>query len=435
MQRFKQITLSKNSINDFYRYEIFNGLTLFVNTTRRFKTVTVKSFIHRELNEQATLGSLLESVLQRGSRGYENMRKIQEFLDLHYGATFHNDVTKIGENLLITSTISCLNDRFTIKGDGVISDSIDFLSEMMLNPMKENNLLKRDYVEEEKNNLIKFLKAQMNDRFNYALLRCISLMCRNERFGINENGDIDRVNGITVEQLTAYHNLVLKESPIYIFVSGNVNPDKIAKKIHHSYKKLSNREKLLVPPKTESNVNVDQIREISENMNIDQAKLIMGYRTGITLENEDVFSLSVFNGIFGAFPHSRLFTIVREKEGLAYLIYSFFERSKGLLFVIAGINSEDYSKTIDIISRQVADIHQGNISDEEIQNSKKLLVNAVLARDETSASKINGFMEGLLNQKNRTTSEIISKIEQISKDDVSRISSKIKLDTVYLLRK
>ena len=49
--------------------------------------------------------------------------------------------------------------------------------------------------------------------------------------------------------------------------------------------------------------------------------------------------LQVFNGIFGGFPHSKLFINVREKASLAYYAASRLESHKGLLMVMSGIEN------------------------------------------------------------------------------------------------
>ena len=53
--------------------------------------------------------------------------------------------------------------------------------------------------------------------------------------------------------------------------------------------------------------------EIIETMDVDQGKLVMGGRTGVTWNDPDIFPLTYYNGIFGGFAHSKLFVNVRER--------------------------------------------------------------------------------------------------------------------------
>ncbi len=53
-----------------------------------------------------------------------------------------------------------------------------------------------------------------------------------------------------------------------------------------------------------------------------------------------IFALQVFNGIFGGFPHSKLFMNVREKEHLAYYASSSIDTFRGFMTVQTGIDGK-----------------------------------------------------------------------------------------------
>ena len=61
-----------------------------------------------------------------------------------------------------------------------------------------------------------------------------------------------------------------------------------------------------------------------------------------------IFPLVVLNGMLGAFSHSRLFQIIREKEGLAYTISSHFDIFTGFMRVFAGIDKESSYQSNDL---------------------------------------------------------------------------------------
>ena len=53
-------------------------------------------------------------------------------------------------------------------------------------------------------------------------------------------------------------------------------------------------------------------------MDITQAKLVIGLRSGMTHAEDDYFAFRVMTDIFGGGPYSRLFLNVREKMSLCY---------------------------------------------------------------------------------------------------------------------
>ncbi len=61
----------------------------------------------------------------------------------------------------------------------------------------------------------------------------------------------------------------------------------------------------------------------------------------------------MYNGVLGGYPHSKLFTNVREKASLAYYASSRFDGHKGILTIQSGIEMANYEKAVDIIRKQL----------------------------------------------------------------------------------
>ena len=101
-------------------------------------------------------------------------------------------------------------------------------------------------------------------------------------------------------------------------------------------------------------------------MDVNQARIALGYRHGITYADPRYEALLLMNGVLGGFSHSKLFQNVREKASMAYSVHSSVERTKGLLFISAGIGPEKETEALRIIEEQVAAMRRGEITDDEI---------------------------------------------------------------------
>ena len=88
------------------------------------------------------------------------------------------------------------------------------------------------------------------------------------------------------------------------------------------------------------------MREITETMDVTQAKLAMGYRAA----SEDTPALLLANLIFGGYSNSKLFLNVREKLSLCYYASSGYHRSKGIITVSSGIEAQNY----EVARREIA---------------------------------------------------------------------------------
>ena len=69
----------------------------------------------------------------------------------------------------------------------------------------------------------------------------------------------------------------------------------------------------------------------------------------------------VFNGLFGGFPHSKLFLNVREKHSLAYYASSSVEPFRGLLTVQTGIDGKNREKVLRLVNDQLKEIAEQKI--------------------------------------------------------------------------
>jgi predicted Zn-dependent peptidase len=159
----------------------------------------------------------------------------------------------------------------------------------------------------------------------------------------------------------------------------------------------------------------------------------LGCRTGISWGHEDTFPLILYNGVLGAFPHSKLFANVREKEGLAYAVHSSVDHSKGILFVTAGIDPAKYSRCVAVIRDQMDDLGRGRISDDEWQKSRATIIDRIRSREDSPGAKIGAFLEMSLNGKPMTADQIVAAVQAVTREEVVRVAARVKPDTLFFL--
>ncbi len=418
---------------DFEHAALSPGFNVFVYPTDKFKSSSVMMFLHRPLDRQATHLSVLESVLQRGCRGFPTMRSISMFQDDMYGASFDTDVLKIGERQILTLSMRILNDKFAPKKVNALQRSLDFMGRVLSEPLRENGKLRKDFVDQEKVNLRRFLEGMINDRMGYAMLRCTQVMCDGEPYGIQEYGSLDEIPRVSPESLTDFHHRLLSESPIDVFVAGDHSAAQVIHRVEKRFKKLIERKAIAAVPAPQSPPPRAR-REIQETIAVEQAKLVMGFRTGRTLTDPQFPALAFFNGIFGSYPHSRLFADLREKQGLCYQAHSFVEATKGLLFVVLGIDAAKFEQARDSVLKHIEDLRAGHVQADEYDKTRELIIHAIRAREDSPRSKIFSSLEGIINGRIWSSEEIMKAVLSVRKEDVAPSADRLSLDTVYLLK-
>jgi len=130
---------------------------------------------------------------------------------------------------------------------------------------------------------------------------------------------------------------------------------------------------------------------------------------------------AVLNTILGGNMSSRLYQEIREKRGLAYVIFSFLVTymDTGLLGVYAGVSREDTAEAVRLTLVELSRLRDGGIKEADINAAKEYLKGGI-ALDLESTDNI---MTRLV--KNETTyqryisfEEVMSAIDRVTKDQV-----------------
>jgi len=399
---------------------------------------TIKAFIHLPLDENATANALLVRTLARGCRKYPTMRKISSFLDSLYGAIFGADISKIGERHIVELYFEFISRRFLPKNIDNTRYALNFLWQIIFRPLLPKDSFRPDYFSQEQAKLKDLIKSVYDDKISYSDERCTQEMCKDEPYHIYEYGEIERVDKLSSQEVLNHYRNVVLNSPIDIFICGPSGVDRVKRMVSDIFKPRLRKPKSFQPPiipETIINKEINKERLVKENEKIDQAKLVMGYRTYTSWQDKNIFGLMMASGILGGFPHSKLFRYVREKAGLAYYASSLLEKTKGLMFIRAGINHGKFNDALEIIKEQVSAIQSGDITDSEIKDTLSGILNRLRAIEDNASAFIDYNLELSINNRNDSLKELKQQFLAVKKEDIVRAAQKLKLDTVYFLTK
>lgn len=160
----------------------------------------------------------------------------------------------------------------------------------------------------------------------------------------------------------------------------------------------------------------------------------LAYHTDIYYTDEEVYALTVFNGLFGGFPHSKLFMNVREKESLAYYASSSIDSFRGLVTVQTGIDGQNREKVMHLISEQLTALARGDFSQQALLQTKAMIQNhLLLSLDNAQALTEMEYLYTWLPNTRKTPEEYIEKVMQVTKEEVQEIAKKLRLQAVFFL--
>ncbi len=176
------------------------------------------------------------------------------------------------------------------------------------------------------------------------------------------------------------------------------------------------------------------MREVIEERAVRQAKLVFGLRTDITAADGAYPALLLANAALGGYPHSRLFRIVREREGLCYYANSSLEKTKGVLLISCGIDAASYGRARALIEEQIEAVRAGDLREDEVERTRLAVTRNFRTIADSAARVATHWYTGLVNGRPQPVARDIEAIARVRPAEAAEAARRVRLDTVYLLR-
>lgn len=413
--------------------EINNIKTTFI-TTDKFKTITFKIFFSGQFSkESATKRSLLARILSTSSKKYKTKKEMSEKLFDLYDASYGVAAYPSYETSIINYTLEVVNEKYLADAN-ITKEALNFLKETCFNPNINNNNFNEKVFQEEKRLLKSSIENIYNNKNRFALRRLLQTMCKDEITSVSALGDLKDLEQITNEELYQTYLEMIKQDAVSIYVIGDFVVDEMAKELEKHFKFSSRHGKNFPLFFTKSRVNIDS-QEVHEYQDINQTKLLMGFRTNITPIDELITALLVFNSMYGGLFVSDLFKVVREKHSLAYQIASQISAEAGLLIVSAGIDKENINKTTSLIIQELRNYQDGHIDFDLLSVAKENIINELKEVEDNPHSLLMFIQRQDLLSLDRDINNYIEKVKSITPEDIIKAAKLIELDTIYTLSK
>lgn len=416
----------------FLERQLAPGVTLYMWPTAQFKSVTVKVFLHHPLGQDATETALLPRILLRGSARYPTLQSLSRRREELYGTGIDGDASKLGRDHLMGIEVGGVSARFAGAEADLLDEQIAFLSEVLFNPRLEDGKFNAEYLAQEKNVLRQKIEGLINDKRSYAGFRLYQEMCKGDPFAMHRLGTLEHIDPVTPEGLAEHYHRLTSQSPVSIFAVGAFDPGRVEEAVRRFPWPAGERGALPKAGPFEAPERPEP-QTVKEEREVNQALLHLGYRTGITFADELYPALSVYSGILGAFPHSKLFIQVREKASLAYFAWTRLEPTMGLMDASSGIDPKNYERALELMQAQVAAMARGDFSEDELEATRAALRTGLRSVYDAPGALVDRTLLGVVNGKQRPPEETIAAIEKVTRDQIVEVAGRVKLDTIYFL--
>ena len=398
--------------------------------TDKFKSITVKVSFHRVIKKnEITIRNILSDMFMQSSKKYNSKRDLTIKAQDLYAAGLRTTNSRLGNYINTDFYLTVLNDKYTEEGN--FASSLEFLSEIVFNPDVENGQFNEEKLDIVKSTCRSALNSIKEDASNYSLIRMAEEFGKGEPISYRMIGYLEDLDDITGKSLYDFYLDMIKNDFVDIFVIGDIDI-KGTTDLIKKYFKFGVLKKLKVPFMVDEKKPRRSKLVLNEKIDNTQSKLAIGCRLNDLNEYERGDPLTLFNVIFGGCSDSKLFKEVREENSLCYTIYSITNKLDNVLLIRAGIDKENYKKTVSLIEKNLKDMCNGKFDETDILMAKEYY-NTALEEIEDSQSKIinNYLMMELINADDIDVKR--EKMSKVTKSEIVRVAKKVTIDTILCL--
>jgi predicted Zn-dependent peptidase len=414
-------------------YEISKGVNLRLLKSDKFKTNSLSLYIHLPLDRKTvTMAAMLPRILKRGTAKYPTLTELSKHTEELYGASVSLAIIKKGDAEAIKFNIKFVSDNFL--NEKITYDAVDLLKQLVLCPKNQDGGFDKVWVNQEKENLKNFIKGLINDKKEYAQVRCNEVMFEDEPYGLFEYGYVEDLEQINEKNLYEFYLGLLKNSAIDIFASGSFDEQELVNDIKTGFAELEARAADYTKASLATLEEDIAVKKVVEPMPTSQSKLVIGFNCGVDPVSADYHSVLLFSCIFGGSPFSKLFNNVREKLSLAYYVFSSLDRHKGFMRVSAGIEASKFDAAYDEIMVQLEKMKKGDFSDDEILSAKKYLSTGFGSAKDSMRSTEDFYINQIMLNNDETMDSIVERLQAVGRQDIIRAANTVQLDTIYFLK-
>jgi predicted Zn-dependent peptidase len=220
--------------------------------------------------------------------------------------------------------------------------------------------------------------------------------------------------------LCDYYNRVYSPRNILITAAGNLDHDRIVNLVRDKFESMEARAAL--PQDTVPRPHAPIVLKKKESL--EQVHIALGV-PAYALAHELRFPLYVLNTVLGGGMSSRLFQNIREKQGLAYAVYSELNlfSDTGCFTIYAGTAAETARQVVESVVHELRQLKNDLIGEDELRRAKDHLKGSLMLSLESTSSRMSNLArQELYFDRFMTLDEMIDSIEAVTRDQVQAIA-------------
>ncbi|HUB34739.1 MAG TPA: pitrilysin family protein [Bryobacteraceae bacterium] len=399
------MTVTTTPVREIETTTLPNGIRIITEAMPHVRSVSVGIWVgsgsRSETPEQNGISHFIEHMLFKGTtrRSAEDIAR---------------SVDSIGGNLdaFTAKELVCFNTKVL---DQHLSLAFDVLTDLVLHP-----LFREDDIDKEKGVILEEIKMEA-DSPDYLVHEIFSSnFWKDHPLGKPILGTPQTVKRFGHDMVREFYSSVYTPANLIVTAAGNLT--------HEGLVALAQEHLAGLPPAApvpSDQVPITHARiALRSKKSLEQVHLCLGVPS-YPLPHQERFACYVLNTVLGGGMSSRLFQNIRERQGLAYAVFSELNpyRDTGCLSIYAGTSLESARKVVQSIIKEFRELKEESVGEEELRRAKDHLKGSLMLSLESTASRMSNLArQEMYFGRFFTLDELVESIESVTAADVQRIA-------------
>ena len=383
-----------------------NGLTLITEEMKHIRSICigiwVKTGSRDEDREWNGISHFVEHMVFKGTQH----RSAEEIA---------RQVDSIGGNIDAFTAKECVSFSMKVL-DEHLPIALDVLSDLVLNPVFDGQDITR-----ERGVILEEIKMD-EDNPDYLVHEIFTQnFWKDHPLGRPILGTRDTVKRFERTPVFDFYSQRFIPGNVIITAAGNLNHQRFVELVTKHFEKMKPASNGFhsAPPKIVPKI------ILKNKKSLEQVQICVGVPS-YPITHEKRHSSYILNTLLGGGMSSRLFQNIRERQGLAYAIYSDLNpyRDTGCLSIYAGTSRESAVKVVESVVSEFQKLKAELVSPEELQRAKDQLKGSLMLSLESSSARMSNLArQEMYFDRFYGLDELILKIEAVTAAELQELAN------------
>ncbi len=393
-------------VRNIRRQRLPNGLTVITEQMQHIRSASIGIWLQTGSRDEAPewngISHFIEHMVFKGTKH----RTAEEIA---------REVDSIGGNMDAFTAKECI--CFNVKVlDEHVPTAMDILSDLVLNPVFDDADITR-----ERGVIMEEIKMD-EDNPDYLVHEIFTQnFWKDHPLGKPILGTKETVKRFERNLILDAYSHRFAPNNIIVSAAGNLDHDRFVELVTHHFEHMKPTENGFhsTAPKIFSRITLRNKKAL------EQVQLCIGV-PAYPIAHEKRHAGYILNTLLGGGMSSRLFQNIRERQGLAYSIYSDLNpyRDTGCLAVYAGTSLASAAKVVQSVVSEFRNIKSEPVLEEELKRAKAQLKGSLMLSLESSTSRMSNLArQEMYFDRYYDLDELIQRIEAVTAGDLTELAN------------